>query len=150
MCTQHNDRLSAHHSQPQHSRDSCSIDGSLWISRSFLLPNRKLQDSSNCCSFLGQHSLRVSSCRYVLQARIYYMTHYHDCLLGIPVLFTVHWKHIVVIVWSSLSSKITWGIALFPTAVFLAFNHVQHTLHKRPSTQRVWHCACANAWLSRD
>ena len=44
--------------------------------------------------------------------------------------------------------KITWGIARFPTAVFLAVNLVQHALHKGLSTQRVWHCACANACMA--
>ena len=104
-----------------------------------------VQDSSNCFPFLEHHSLRVPGCRNILLARKDYMTHYHDCLRQIisregnrnwtvaryfPVLFTVHWKQILAIVWSSLSLKITREIALFRTAVFLAIDHVQHALHK--------------------
>ena len=37
-----------------------------------------------------------------------------------PVLFAVHCKYIVVIGWTSLLFKITWGIAFFTTTAFLS------------------------------
>ena len=59
------------HTIPSHNtvQNNCSIDGSLWISRSFQLPIRSddTQDTSNCCPFLGQHSLRVSRLQQCLE-----------------------------------------------------------------------------------
>ena len=59
-----------------------------------------------------------------------------------PILLTVHWKYIVVIGWTSLLLKHTWGIALFLTVVFLVvvlLLHIQHVLLKTLSRQRGWH-----------
>ena len=93
----------------------------------------------------------------VLLARIDYLMHYHGFLSQLfleettkitflvsrarlsglrdyyfPVLFTVHWKYIVVIGWSSLLFKFTWGIGLF-TTVFLAVVLLDHACSTRPS-----------------
>ena len=133
------------------------------------------------CSSSGKHKIvliaahfwenipwEFPGCCNVLMARIDIMTHYLDCpwliisrgdnrnwtvARCLPVLLTVHWKYIVVIGWSSLLLKITWGVAVFLTAVFLAvvlLDHVQHALLKGLSTQRVWHCACAYPLPSRE
>ena len=82
----------------------------------------------------------------VLLARIDYIMHYHGFLSQLfleettkitflvsrarlsglrdyyfPVLFTAHWKYIVVIGWSSLLFKFTWGIGLYITTVWQSF-----------------------------